>query len=67
MKILVIYDTVSVNRNTDKVAKAMSEVLKEKGFNVDCLYVKDVDPTSVKNYDFVLAGHLHIGIRPLDQ
>lgn len=56
MKILVVYDTTSVNRNTEKVAKAMSEVLKEKRFDVDCLYVKDVDATGVKNYDCVLAG-----------
>jgi flavodoxin len=56
LKILVVYDTGSVNRNTEKVAKAMSEVLKEKGFDVDCLYVMDVDPAGVKNYDCVLAG-----------
>jgi flavodoxin len=56
LKILVVYDTVSVNRNTEKVAKAMSEVLKGKGFEVDCLYVKDVDPACVKNYDCILAG-----------
>jgi flavorubredoxin len=45
-----------VNRNTEKVAKAMSEVLKEKGFDVDCMYVNDVDLASVKNYDGILAG-----------
>ena len=56
MKILVAYDSVSVNRNTEKVAKAMSDVLKEKGFDVDCLNVKDIDPAGVKNYDCVLAG-----------
>ena len=56
MKVLIVYDTTSVNRNTEKVAKAISEVLKEKGFDVDCLYVKDVDQASVKNYDCVLAG-----------
>jgi menaquinone-dependent protoporphyrinogen IX oxidase len=56
LKILVVYDTGSVNRNTEKVARAMSEVLKEKGFDVDCLYVKDVDPAGVRNYDCVLAG-----------
>jgi flavodoxin len=56
LKILVVYDTASVNRNTEKVAKAMSEVLKERGFDVDCLHVKDVDPAGVKNYDCVLAG-----------
>ena len=56
MKVLVVYDTTSVNRNTEKVAKAISEVLKKKGFDVDCLYVKDVDQACVKNYDCVLAG-----------
>lgn len=56
MKVLVVYDTTSVNRNTEKVAEAISEVLKEKGFDVDCLYVKDVDQASVKNYDCVIAG-----------
>jgi len=56
LKILIAYDTASLNRNTEKVAKAMSEVLKEKGFDVDCLHVKDVDPAGVKNYDCVLAG-----------
>lgn len=56
MKILIVYDTTTVNRNTEKVAKAISEVLKEKGFDNDCLYVKDVDPATVKNFDCVLAG-----------
>ena len=56
LKILVVYDTVSMKRNTEKVAQAISDVLKEKGLDVDCLYVKDVDPASVKNYDCVLAG-----------
>ncbi len=56
MKILVVYDTTSVKRNTEKVAMAVSEVLKEKGLDVDCLYVNDVDATVVKNYDCMLAG-----------
>jgi flavodoxin len=56
LKILVVYDTTSVKRNTEKVAVTMSEVLRAKGFDVDCAYVKDVDPANVKNYDCVLAG-----------
>jgi flavodoxin len=51
-----VYDTTSAMRNTEKVAMALSEVLKAKGFDVDCLYVNDVDKANVKNYDFVLAG-----------
>jgi flavorubredoxin len=56
LKVLVVYDTSSVNRNTEKVAKTVGEVLKEKGFDVACLYVKDVDAATVKDYDCVLAG-----------
>jgi flavodoxin len=56
MKVLIVYDTASTNRNTEKVAKTIGEVLKEKGFGVDCLYVKDVDQAIVKNYDCLLAG-----------
>ena len=56
LKILVVYDTTSVKRNTEKVAMTMSEVLKAKGFDVDCVYVKDIDLANVKNYDCVLAG-----------
>jgi flavodoxin len=56
LKILVVYDTTSAKRNTEKVAQAISEVLKTKGFEVDCLYVNDVPPANVKNYDSILAG-----------
>ena len=56
MKILIVYDTTSVKKNTEKVAMAISDVLKAKGFNVDCIYIKDADPANVKNYDCVLAG-----------
>ena len=56
MKILIIYDTTSTKRNTEKVAQAISEILKANGFDVDCKYVNDVDPANVKNYDCVIAG-----------
>jgi len=35
---------------------AISEVLKAKGLDVDCVYVNDADPATVKNYDGFLAG-----------
>jgi len=56
LKILVVYDTTSAKRNTEKVAQAIGEALKAKGLDVDCLYVNDVNPANVKNYDCVLAG-----------
>jgi len=56
MKVLIVYDTVSVNRNTEKVASAISGTLKRKGIEVECIYVKEVDPSAIKNYDCVLVG-----------
>ena len=70
MKILVTYDTVSANRNTEKIAKTISEILIEKGFDVDCKYVKEVEATSVKSYDGILAGgptQWHKATRPIMQ
>jgi flavorubredoxin len=56
MKILIVYDTTSAQRNTEKVATTISEVLKTKRHDVDCRYVNDADPANVKNYDCLLAG-----------
>ena len=56
MKILITYDSVSPNRNTEKIANAMGEVLRGKGFEVDCPDVTHVDNATVKNYDCVIAG-----------
>jgi len=56
MKILIVYDTTSAKRNTEKVAMTIAEVLKAKELDVDCIYVNDADPANVKNYDGVLAG-----------
>lgn len=56
LRILVVFDSVSPNRNTEKVANTISETLKEKGFEVDCPSVNIIDQTKMKDYDCVLAG-----------
>lgn len=56
MKVLIVYDTVSPMRVTEKVAQTIGEVLKEMGVEVDSLFVKNIDVTVVKNYDCVIAG-----------
>ncbi len=56
MKVLIVYDTVSPMRLTEKVAETIGEVLKEKGIEVDSLYVKNATATIVKNYDCLIAG-----------
>ena len=56
MKVLVVYDTFSSSRMTEKVAQTIGETLKEAGIEVDSSYVKDVDKSIVKNYDCLIAG-----------
>jgi len=56
MKVLVVHDTVSPAKLTAKVAETISDVLREKGLEVDSLFVNDVDNNMVKNYDCMLAG-----------
>jgi len=52
LKILITY--YSGTGNTEKVAKAMNEVIT--GHDVDLLRVNDVDPTSLSSYDLVFIG-----------
>jgi len=56
MNVLIVYDTVSPMRVTEKVAETIGGVLKEKGIEVDSLFVKDVNKTIIKNYDGLIAG-----------
>ena len=56
MKVLIVYDTVSPVKVTEKVAETIREALKEKGIEVDSFYVKDVDRATIKNYDCLIAG-----------
>lgn len=56
MKVLVVYDTVSPMRLTEKVAEAVSGVLKDSGIEVDSSLVKNVDKATLKNYDCILVG-----------
>lgn len=56
LKVLIVYDSVSVNKNTEKVAEAIREVLKSKEFDVQSLYVEDADVSTVKDYDCLIVG-----------
>ena len=54
MKGIVIYDTSY--GNTQKIAQAIAEVLKESGIEVDTSYVKKVKRLSTKDYGFLVLG-----------
>jgi len=56
MKVLIVYDSVSVMKLTASVAEALGQVLRENGVEVDSLSVGDVDVARVKDYDCVIVG-----------
>ncbi len=56
MKILVAYDSVSPMKLTAKVAETIGKVLKEKGIEVESIFVKNAGQTSIKNYDCLIVG-----------
>ena len=56
MKVLVVFDTVSPEKLTMKVAELIGATLQKKGFEVDSCFVKDVGKFVVGNYDCLLAG-----------
>lgn len=55
MRVLVVYDSVSPMRLTEKVAGVVVDVLREVGVEVDSRYVKGFD-VAVREYDCVLVG-----------
>ena len=56
LKVLIVYESVSLSQVTASVAETICGVLKEKGFKVDSLSVADADKADVKEYDCLLAG-----------
>jgi len=56
VKVLIVYESVSLSQVTKSVAEAIRGVLKEKGVEVDSFAVADADKADVKGYDCLLAG-----------
>ncbi|MBX5328301.1 MAG: flavodoxin family protein [Candidatus Bathyarchaeota archaeon] len=56
MKVLIVYDTVSPMRLTEKVAETIGEVLREKGIEVDSFYVNNANATVIKDYNCLIVG-----------
>jgi len=53
-KAVVIYDTKF--GNTEKIARALSEGMKNEGLLVDCLKTDAVDPSKLSEYDVLAVG-----------
>jgi flavorubredoxin len=56
LKVLIVYDSVSENKNTEKVAEAVRDVLKTKKMDVQSVYVGKIDAATVKDYDCLVVG-----------
>lgn len=54
MKGIVIFDTTY--GNTRKIAETISETLKERGMEVEAVYVKDVKKLSPVDHHFLVLG-----------
>ena len=54
MKGLVVYDTS--HGNTQQVAEAISDSMKESGIEVDTFYVKKTGKLKAETYDFLVVG-----------
>ncbi|MCR4394699.1 MAG: flavodoxin family protein [Dehalococcoidales bacterium] len=54
MKGIVIYDTSY--GNTQKIAEAIADTLKESGIHVDTTYVKNIKKLNAEDYDFLIIG-----------
>ena len=56
---VVIYD--SNFGNTEKIARALADGLEQKGMEIDCLWIDEVDVEELTKYDFIaLGGPTHI-------
>ena len=64
MKILVIYDSVSATKMTEKVAKIIAASMKEQGADADCFFYKDVKPEAVKDYACLIVGSPTMAWKP---
>lgn len=64
MKVLIVYDSVSPNKQTKAVAQTIGETLREKGIEADTLYFEEVDKSAIKNYDYVIVGGPTMAFRP---
>ena len=56
LKVLIVYDSASVNKNTEKVAEAIRDTLKTKGIDVQSYYVENVNVSTVKDCDCLVVG-----------
>ncbi len=64
MKVAVIYDSVSPQRVTAKVADIVVETLKANGQTVDAFFIDEAAKAKLEDYDCVVLGAPTMAWRP---
>ena len=64
MKSLLIYDTVSEARVTEKVAMAVVEAMKEAGASVETHFIEDANKGNINDFDCLILGAPTMAWRP---
>jgi flavodoxin len=64
MKVIVVYDSVSKTRMTEKVAVIIQDGLKEKGIDAEALHVNQAGGVDIDAYDCLIIGSPTMGWKP---
>jgi flavodoxin len=64
MKVVIVYDSVSKTRMTEKVAVLIQDGLKEKGIEAEALHVNHAGGVKIEDYDCLIIGSPTMGWRP---
>jgi flavodoxin len=64
MKFVIVYDSVSKTRVTEKVAVMIQDALKEKGIEAEALQVNHAGGIKIEDYDCLIVGSPTMGWRP---
>ena len=67
MKVLMIYDTVSEQKVTGKVAGIVAAAMNDAGVPVESYYVGDAGSVSVKDYDCIIVGAPTMAWKPSER
>ncbi len=67
MKVLVVYDSVSPTRMTEKVAQAVVAAMREKGVSVESYFVDDAKNVSINDFDCLIVGAPTMAWRPSEK
>jgi flavodoxin len=64
MKVVIVYDSISKARMTEKVAVLIQDGLKEKGVEAEALHVSHASGVKIEDYDCLIIGSPTMAWKP---